>query len=321
MLTSNSTPTSSFSLSAPKKPTYGLSPRLVWTTVAEPRYRPGPGSDTCSRTGSLWPLRVNVPSTAPPLEPKRTILEEVKLAVPVPRMELICFLISPRSRSLRGLAPPVPSRTSSEPRSNSAFTVAALTSPAASSGTSTCADQRVTSMVRSWPALAARPARPVLSITRPLSGPSRKVPVLAATGPTVRAKAGGGPLSGEGEVAEQLTDPAQVTQPRLGGAADPAADRLDRNPELAGGHLHGHALAAQRGRHPVGEGRLVSVRPARSVAAGRRGLLRFEQRGQGVQARGRPDLGAGAKHVDLDVVREDPEGHVDRAGRAGRLEQ
>ncbi len=117
--------------------------------MAEPRYRPGPGSDTCSRTGSLCPLRVNVPSTAPPLEPKRTILEEVKLAVPVPRMELICFLISPRSRSLRGLAPPVPSRTSSEPRSNSAFTVAAVTPPAASSGTSTCADQRVTSMVRS----------------------------------------------------------------------------------------------------------------------------------------------------------------------------
>jgi len=126
-----------------------LIPSADWTTVAEPRYRPDPGSDTCSRTGSLCPLSVNVPSTAPPLEPKRTILEEVKVAVPVPRIELICFLISPRSRSLRGLAPPVPSRTSSEPRSKSACTVAALTPPASSSGTSTCADQRVTSMVRS----------------------------------------------------------------------------------------------------------------------------------------------------------------------------
>src|SRR6202043_573244 len=72
----------------------------------------------------------------------------------------------------------------------------------------------------------------------------------------------------EGEVAEQFADPAQVTQPRLGGAADPAADRLDRDPELAGGDLHGHAFAAQRGRHPVGEGGLLLVGRDRPRAAG-----------------------------------------------------
>src|SRR5580704_4760018 len=69
------------------------------------------------------------------------------------------------------------------------------------------------------------------------------------------------PGSGEREIAEQLADAAQVTQAGFGGAADPAADRLHRDPELAGGHLHGHALAAQRGGHPVGERCLVGPVP------------------------------------------------------------
>ena len=101
------------------------------------------------------------------------IREEVKLAVPPPRIPLMVFLISRRSPSVSGLAPPVPSRTSSEPRSSSALTVAAVRPPSSSAGTSTCADHRVTSMVRSWPALAASPARLVLMTTRPVSGPSR----------------------------------------------------------------------------------------------------------------------------------------------------
>ena len=113
------------------------------------------------------------------------IREEAKLALPLPRIPPICFLISRRSRSVSGRAPPVPSRTSSEPRSSSALTVAADWPPSLSAGTSARADQRVTSMVRSCPALAASPARPVLMTTRPVSGPRRKLPEVAATGPTV----------------------------------------------------------------------------------------------------------------------------------------
>ena len=56
--TSNSTPTSSRSLSAPKKPVYGLIPNADWTTVAVPRYRPEPGVVTCSRAGCVLPFRV-----------------------------------------------------------------------------------------------------------------------------------------------------------------------------------------------------------------------------------------------------------------------
>src|SRR6266851_646378 len=179
--TSNSTPTSSRSLSAPKKPLYGLIPKADCSTVPDPRYRPGPASVTCSRTGCVLPLSVSVPSIAPPLAPERMIRDEVKLAVASPRIALICFLMSRRSPSLSGLAPPVPSRTSSEPRSSSAVTLAAVTPPSSSAGTSTCADHRVTSRVRSWPALAASPARPVLMTTRPASGPSRKLPVYAVT--------------------------------------------------------------------------------------------------------------------------------------------
>src|ERR1035438_6939125 len=76
--TSNSTTTSSLSLSAPKKPLYGLIPKADCGTVTEPRYRPSPGEFTCSRTGCVWPLKVSEPSTAPPLAPKRTARDEVK---------------------------------------------------------------------------------------------------------------------------------------------------------------------------------------------------------------------------------------------------
>src|SRR5208282_1502240 len=192
--TSNSTATSSRSLSAPKKPVYGLIPNADWTSVAVPRYRPGPGTVTCSRAGWVFPFRVAVPSIAPPLAPEAMIRDEAKVAVAPPRMFSICFLIWARSPSVSGLAPPVPSRTSSEPRSRSAVTVAAVRPPSSSAGTWTRADHRVTSMVRSWPAFAASPARPVLMTTRPVSGPSRKLPVFAVTGLTVGGHAGKGLL-------------------------------------------------------------------------------------------------------------------------------
>jgi hypothetical protein len=86
---------------------------------------------------------------APPVAPVRMIRDEVKLAVPSPRMPLTVFLMSARSESVSGLTPPVPSRTASEPRSRSAETVAAVTPPASSGGTSIRADHLVTSMVRS----------------------------------------------------------------------------------------------------------------------------------------------------------------------------
>jgi hypothetical protein len=56
-------------LSAPKKPVYGLMPNPVWASVALPRYRPEPESVSCSRAGCDLPLKVTVPSMAPPLDP------------------------------------------------------------------------------------------------------------------------------------------------------------------------------------------------------------------------------------------------------------
>ena len=50
------------------------------------------------------------------------IRDELKLAVPRPRILPAVFRMSRRSLSLSGLAPPVPSRTASEPRSSSAVT-------------------------------------------------------------------------------------------------------------------------------------------------------------------------------------------------------
>ena len=74
------------------------------------------------------------------------IRDEVKRAVPRPRILPAVFRMSRRSLSLSGLAPPVPSSTASDPRSSSAVTSAAATP---SPGTVTVADQRATSMVRS----------------------------------------------------------------------------------------------------------------------------------------------------------------------------
>ena len=99
--------------------------------------------------------------------------------------------------------------------------------------------------------------------------------------------------SGERELAEQFLDPAQVPHPGLGLPADPAADRLHRHPELAGGRLVGQALAAQGGRHPVGEGRLAGRRrpagrgpPLRARRDG--GRARLPAAGSGRWSAGRP---------------------------------
>ena len=86
----NSRVTSSLSLRVPKKPEYGLMPNPVWVSVALPRYWPSPGAVTCSRAGCVLPLRVTVPSTAPPLkpepEPAGMTRVEAKVAVADPRI-------------------------------------------------------------------------------------------------------------------------------------------------------------------------------------------------------------------------------------------
>ena len=66
--------------------------------------------------------------------------------------------------------PPLPSRTCSEVGS-------ALSWRLELSPTSSVASQDWTSMVRSWPAFAAAPLRPVSTCSEALSGPSLYVPV------------------------------------------------------------------------------------------------------------------------------------------------
>src|SRR5581483_6830486 len=165
--TSNSTVTSSRSLSAPKNPVYGVMPNAVCATEAVPRKRAALASVTSSRSGIVRPRYVTLPSTA--LSATRV---EVNVADPAPRIFDMVFSMSARSLAVSGLAPPVPSRTASDPRSSSAVTHA----EARSSPTITDAVQRVTSISRSCPARAARPARPVLIATRPAAGPSWYVP-------------------------------------------------------------------------------------------------------------------------------------------------
>src|SRR6185437_10202566 len=97
----------SLSLSAPKKPVYGLIPNPVWASVTLPRNRPEPESVSCRRAGCDLPLRVTVPSMAPPAaggfggvvppgasrDGDGMIRDEAKVAVPPRRIPPICFLI------------------------------------------------------------------------------------------------------------------------------------------------------------------------------------------------------------------------------------
>src|SRR6185437_12863768 len=174
IVTSNSTVTSSRSLSAPKKPEYGVTPKSVCLIVVMPRYRPGPWLVTSSRMPRDTPCMVSVPAITP--------------AAGEPADDAGDRVIWCEVKSASALAPPVPSRTVSEPRPRSAVTVASATPPPASPGVVTCASQSVISRVRSWPARAASPSRPVLTSTRPDSGPSWYVPapcvpVLSAMAP------------------------------------------------------------------------------------------------------------------------------------------
>jgi hypothetical protein len=76
--------------------------------------------------------------------------DEAKLACAAwPSIFRAEFWMSLRSRSVSGLAPPVPWRTARELRSSSAVSVAAAMPPLAASGTVARADQRVISIVRS----------------------------------------------------------------------------------------------------------------------------------------------------------------------------
>ena len=159
----------------------------------------------------------------------------------------------------------------------------------------------------------------ILAAARLSLAPSSSAP-LASSAATASRERG----LRERDLAEEFVDAAQVAQARLGAAAHPAADGLDRDAELLRGGLDRHAFAVQHTGHPVGERRrrLVPVGGRRGASLPGPGRLAvLQQRRQRVQAGGAAVLGARAEHVHLDVVGEDPEGDADRPGRAGRLEQ
>ena len=122
---------------------------------------------------------------------------------------------------------------------------------------------------------------------------------LAGPGP----QAGHHRLVSQGGFAEDLVDAAELAQAGLGLAADPAADRLHRDPELPGRGLLGEALALEHARQPLGEGAVLGP-----VAADRR--------------EGAAGAGRAAQDVDLDPVGEDAEADLDLAAvGAGRVQQ
>ena len=135
---------------------------------------------------------------------------------------------------------------------------------------------------------------------------------------------------GERHLAEQLVDPPQVPQPRFGAAAYPAADGLHRDAKLARRGLDREAFPAQHPGHPFGErrgrvlvlaGRRRGGRPGVHGGGHRARLAGPEQRGKRVQPGRAVELRAGAEHIHLDVVGEDPERDADRPGGTGRLQQ
>ena len=151
------------------------------------------------------------------------------------------------------------------------------------------------------------PRRSGLAAARPLTrtaGPGELVelPVHAADLPTPARKPASTRLAQRG-FAEDLVDAAKLAQAGLGLAADPAADRLHRDPELPGRGLLGQALALEHAREPLGEGAVLGP-----VAADRR--------------EGAAGAGRAAQDVDLDPVGEDAEADLDLAAvGAGRVQQ
>ena len=128
---------------------------------------------------------------------------------------------------------------------------------------------------------------------------------------------------GSGTSPNTFLDPPEVPHPGLGSTADPAAHRLHRHAELAGGRLLGQALPAQRARHPVGERRRMLLRGR----GGPGGALRLRGAGRpgALAAAGGVPAGCGAatgaadpnwdfrvQHVDLDMLGEDAERDLDR---------
>src|SRR5918998_909812 len=142
----------------------------------------------CLIPNSLW-LSVTLPLILSPLTFSGTSTDELEPAIessPLAALSLtsldwkeICdeprtllemlFLMSALSLSPSGLAPPVPSMTSSEPGSAVSL-IEGLSPP------STVASQLVTPRTRSCPAFAAAPSLDVLTFSEPLLGPKLCVP-------------------------------------------------------------------------------------------------------------------------------------------------
>src|SRR5215470_13268766 len=114
--------------------------------------------------------------------------------------------------------------------------------------------------------------------------------------------------------AEPLLDATKVAHPGLSLATDPPADCLDRDAQLPGRSLLGQALPAQHLGHPFGE--CGWSRGRRALGSRRRS--HHGHVGQGRLA-GQP--GVRVQDVDLNLLGEDSKRHLDRAGRAGRVEQ
>jgi hypothetical protein len=140
--------------------------------VAEPRNCPSLDRHR-TVTGRVTPTIVSSPSTVNDSGDPSTRVEENAIV----GCRSVCrtfsrrvLAISARSAEVRGLTPPVPSRTWNESTS-----ISTVTEHRAGSSVSTTAvpRQRATSMVRSWPALAPRPVRAVLTRIVPTAGPSR----------------------------------------------------------------------------------------------------------------------------------------------------
>jgi hypothetical protein len=83
--------------------------------------------------------------------------------------------------------------------------------------------------------------------------------------------------------AEDLVDAAELAQAGFGLAADPAADRLDRDAELPGRGLLGEAFALEDAGDPLRERAVLGTVPADRGEAG-------------------ADGGGAAQDVDLDAV-------------------
>src|SRR6266702_4511557 len=159
---SNSTSTSSRSLSAPKNAEYGRIPHRDCPSDRRPS----------TVTSCETPTTVRFPSIRNDSSSPLTRVDANVITGFCPACRILSrrvLLISARSASVSGFPPPVPSRTSKE--STSASIVTAESRGLAVSRT-TSHRQRVTSMMRSWPALAPSPVRAVLISSRPESGPS-----------------------------------------------------------------------------------------------------------------------------------------------------